>query len=93
MPNHDDHKPQLTAKQIAYSKAPALLTLATLRNDATEMKMHIEYLREHLTEWEIIEALVTDLSGLALATHGQDMGKLETALQITLSRITSSAIQ
>lgn len=87
-----DHPSQLTAKQIAYSKAPALLILAMVRDDSVEMRMSIEYLREHLTEWEIIDSLVTQLSGIATQSHGYNMDSLETAMQNTLSKITSSAI-
>lgn len=85
--------PRLDAKQIATSKAPALLALALLRDDHIAMRNHVEYLREHLTEWEIIETLAVELTGVFLHTHQGNVDAAERTLQSTLLEISASATE
>ncbi|AIK85531.1 hypothetical protein CGLAR1_09790 [Corynebacterium glutamicum] len=81
----------LDAKGIASSKAPALLVLAMLRDDGLAMQSSVEYLREHLTPWEIIETITYELTGVFLHSHNGNVDAAEKALQDTLVKISSSA--
>lgn len=96
MTNHHDQDQTpghpLTEKQQTYSKLPAQLVLAYIRDDGEAMQEFINSSSEHLTYGELLESLVENMAGLILHSHNWDRDAAEETLQKTILKINAGTL-